>query len=203
MLTLIEYGIGNIQSVVNALRRVGVDAAIARSGAELDEQNPAKIVMPGVGAVGEALENLRERGFVEVLEERVNQRKTPILGICVGLQVMAESCEEFGSHAGLGWIPGRVERLAPADATLRVPHVGWNTIETVAHDPILDSLDGEHFYFLHSYAMDCPAEYVTGRSEFGGPFVCAIRKDNISAVQFHPEKSSRAGERLLDAFVNG
>lgn len=185
------------------MSRVGAKAVVVHSGAELDALDPAKIVMPGVGAVGAALDNLRSRGFVEVLEDRVGERKTPILGICVGMQVMAEECEEFGSHTGLGWIPGKVTRLAPDDPTLRVPHVGWNTIETSPGDPVLGPLNGEHFYFLHSYAMECPSEYVVGRSEFGGPFVCAIRMGNVVAVQFHPEKSSYAGERLLSAFVDG
>jgi imidazole glycerol-phosphate synthase subunit HisH len=201
-LSVIEYGIGNIQSVVNGLRRVGGDPVVARDGAALEAHRPDKIVLPGVGAIGAALANLTDRGFIDPLERMVIKEGKPLLGICVGLQVLAESCEEFGLHRGLGWIPGKVARLHPDSATLRIPHVGWNEIAVQKRDPLLEAVNGEHFYFVHSFAIDCPAKNVIATCDYGGPFVCAVRHEHIAAVQFHPEKSSRAGDKVLAAFLN-
>jgi len=199
--TLVDCGIGNVQSVANALRRVGAEPAIVSDGDALRMAAASCVVMPGVGAVGEALALLRERGLDTALNDLVRDGDVPFLGICVGMQVMAEVCEEFGEHAGLGWIPGRVRRLAPRDGELRVPHVGWNTI-TVADGPsFLGGLDGSHFYFVHSYALDCPDEFVLATADYGGPFVAAVRRDHIAGVQFHPEKSSGAGEAMLRSFL--
>lgn len=200
-LTIVEYGIGNIQSVVNACQRMGAAPRVASTGEELRAQDPTHIVLPGVGAVGHALEAVRARGLESALRESVIERGRAFLGICVGMQMLGELCEEFGTHRGLGWIPGRVRRLAEAGAGLRLPHVGWNTISPARDDPLLSALSDTHFYFLHSYALDCPAEYVLARTEYGGEFACAVRRGNIAAVQFHPEKSSRAGAELLSAFL--
>ena len=199
--TVVSYGIGNVQSVVNALRRVGADVAIAEDGESLLSQQAPRIVLPGVGAVGEALALLRERGLEDALRQRVIDERVLFLGICVGMQVLLENCTEFGAHKGLGWIPGSVDRLAPDGDPLRLPHVGWNEIAVARPDPLLGDTDGRHFYFLHSYAVDCPDEYVVARADYGRPFVAALRKDNVAAVQFHPEKSSGMGESVLSAFV--
>lgn len=199
--TVVSYGIGNVQSVVNALRRVGADVAIAEDGESLLSQRAPRIVLPGVGAVGEALALLRGRGLEDALRLRVLDERVPFLGICVGMQVLLENCTEFGVHKGLGWIPGSVDRLAPDGDPLRLPHVGWNEIVVTRSDPLLGDTNGRHFYFLHSYAVDCPDEYVVARADYGRPFVAALRKDNIAAVQFHPEKSSGIGESVLSAFV--
>lgn len=200
--SVIEYGIGNVQSVVNACERIGAGTRVAHDGAELEEQNPERIVMPGVGAIGEALGNLRARGFDSALDRLVVDGGTPLLGICVGMQMLGESCEEFGSHQGLGLVPGRVRRLAPEGSGLRLPHVGWNTIAVRrADDPVLGPLDGEDFYFVHSYALECPDEFVLATTEYGAPFVSAVRRDHIIGVQFHPEKSSALGAALLGAFL--
>lgn len=198
--SIVEYGIGNIQSVVNACHRVGGNVEVARTGDELESQNARAIILPGVGAIGAALRLLRERGFEEALRRRVLDTGVPFLGICVGMQILVEKCEEHGEHRGLGWIPGNVGRMAPMDSPLRLPHVGWNTIDRKVDDPVLEDLDDTHFYFVHSCATTCPAEFVTATSEYGAPFVAAVRRGNIRGVQFHPEKSSRAGEQLLSAF---
>ena len=200
-LSIVEYGIGNIQSAVNACRRVGADPKMVRSGAELLARGSTRIMLPGVGAIGEAMANLRERRLDEALRRRVIDDGVPFLGICVGMQMLGEVCEEFGEHRGLGWIPGRVRRLAPVGSGLRLPHVGWNTIEVTGADPLLADLNGEHFYFQHSYALQCGEEYVLARTDYGEPFVSAVRKGHITGVQFHPEKSSTAGARLLAAFL--
>jgi len=198
---LVDYGIGNVQSVANALGRVGPAPTIVEDGEALRAVAASCVVMPGVGAVGEALALLRERRLAEALNDLVRDGGVPFLGICVGMQVMAEVCEEFGEHRGLGWIAGRVRRLTPADEDLRVPHIGWNNI-TVANGPsFLDGMDGAHFYFVHSYAMECPEDFVLATVDYGGPFVAAARRGHMAGVQFHPEKSSGAGETVLHNFL--
>jgi imidazole glycerol-phosphate synthase subunit HisH len=199
---VIDYGIGNLGSVLNGCRRAGVEPTIVRDGKELDAADCDYIVLPGVGAIGQALRNLRERELDIALEERVRKDGIPFLAICVGMQFLAEKCEEFGEHDGLGWIPGRVTRLATADTGLKLPHVGWNDIRATTEDPLLADMDDRHFYFVHSYALHCPDEFVIARCDYGQEFVCAIRRDNIVAVQFHPEKSSANGVALLKAFFN-
>lgn len=201
--TVIEYGIGNVQSVVNAVRRLGANVTIARSGEEILAQPSGHIILPGVGAVGEALANVRRRGIESALRQRVVEQGVPFLGICVGMQMLAQTCEEFGQHQGFGWIPGSVRRLAPEGSGLRLPHVGWNTVTMNGRDALLEAVDGSHFYFVHSYALDCPDEYVIGRTEYGHPFISAVRHKNIAAVQFHPEKSSMTGGALLRGFLAG
>lgn len=200
--SVIDYGMGNIQSVVNACHRLGAQTEIARDGDEMKGQAPQRVILPGVGAVGEALANLRQRGLEQALASIVHEAGVPFLGICVGMQMLAETCEEFGRHRGLGWIPGTVARLAPEGSGVRLPHVGWNTLQvTDASDPILGPLEGQDVYFVHSYAMRCPDEYVLARADYHGPFVAAVRRDHVYAVQFHPEKSASLGGRLLGAFL--
>jgi len=201
--SVIEYGLGNVSSVVNGCFRSRADVQIAQNGDELLSQNPDRIVLPGVGAVGAALENLREKKLASVLQSLVIEKNIPFLGICVGMQVLAEECHEFGQHEGLGWIPGKVDRLKPGDGNLRVPHMGWNTLDVVKKDDsIFGNLDGEDAYFVHSYALECPQEYIAATTDYGNTFVSAIRRDHIAAVQFHPEKSATMGNSLLAAFLN-
>ncbi len=198
---LIEYGIGNVRSVENALVRVGAEPEIVRDGDAMRASKAPCVVMPGVGAVGEALVLLRERGLEAALRQEVISRGLPFLGICVGMQVMAERCEEFGEHKGFGWIPGSVRRIEAEGQSLRVPHVGWNTIALCGEGGFLAGLEGEHFYFVHSYWLDCPADYVIARTDYGRPITAAVRRGQIMGVQFHPEKSSVAGAALLRGFL--
>jgi imidazole glycerol-phosphate synthase subunit HisH len=197
---LVEYGIGNVGSVANALDRIGADLTVVSDGDALQAMSAHCIIMPGVGAVGEALALLRERGLEQALNALVVGGKTPFLGICVGMQVMAEVCEEFGAHRGFGWIPGRVTTLTSPSPGFRLPHVGWNEI-SVRPNGFLKDLDGEHFYFVHSYAIDCPAEFVAATANYGGPFTAAVQHGHVMGVQFHPEKSSQAGAVLLRGFL--
>jgi len=199
--SVVSCGIGNVQSVVNACIRVGAEPLVAHNADELVSQKSERIILPGVGAIGDALTKLRSGGIDKALASRVWQDGVPFLGICVGMQVMAESCEEFGQHRGLGWIPGNVGRIAPEDSDIRVPHVGWNTARAAAADPLFADVDGEHFYFVHSFAVACPDEFALARTDYAGSFVSAVRRDHAVGVQFHPEKSSRAGERLLANFL--
>lgn len=199
---VIDYGIGNVGSVVYACRRIGVEPSVVTTGKELLTQDCRYILLPGVGAIGQALVNLRERGLDEALHRRVIEEGVPFLGICVGMQVLGEVCEEFGTHQGFGWIPGVVRRLAPSGSSLRLPHVGWNLVTQTNPDPLLAPVDGQHFYFVHSYALQCPDEYVIARTEYGAKFCSAVRKGHIVGVQFHPEKSSAPGATLLSAFLS-
>ncbi len=202
-ISIVEYGIGNVQSVVDACVRVGAEVNVARDGEELLNAGADRIVLPGVGAIGAALANLRGRSLDKALEECVRGRGVPFLGICVGMQMLGDICEEFGEHRGLGWIPGRVRRLCPTESDARLPHVGWNTVDaTETVDPLLSDVAGKDAYFVHSYALDCPSEYVISTTEYEQiNFVSAVRNGHISGVQFHPEKSSVIGSALLTAFL--
>lgn len=198
-LALIDYGIGNIGSAANACRRTGVVPNIVNDGKALLLLDPTHIILPGVGAVGEALKAFRDNGFLDPCTRLVMEDKVPFLGICVGMHMLADTCYEFGPHEGLGWVPGRVSRLQPADASLPVPHIGWNTVH-VEQGGFFEPLDGEDFYFAHSYSFRTPAENVATTTDYGGKFVSGVMRGNIIGVQFHPEKSSFAGGRLLKLF---
>lgn len=194
-LALIDYGAGNLHSVANALKAAGAaDVAIT---AEADVVARAdRIVLPGVGAFGACAAALRGvPGMVEALEARVRCGGVPFLGICVGMQLMAETGEEHGTHSGLGWMRGSVTRLAPADPAAKVPHMGWNDVRPLPH-PLIEP--GEA-YFLHSYAYT--GADVIATTDHAGPVTAAIGRDNMLGVQFHPEKSQRYGLALLTRFL--
>ena len=200
-IAIVDYGIGNVQSVVNACTRIGARTRKVNTGDQLVAEHDHAIIMPGVGAIGEALAKLRASGLESALRRRVVDEGIRFLGICVGMQVLGEICEEFGTHRGFGWIPGRVRRLAPPGSALRLPHVGWNTVEPVGESWMSAALGNRHFYFCHSYAVECPEHYVRGRSDYGAPFAAAVEHGNIYGVQFHPEMSSDSGEALLAGFL--
>lgn len=199
---VIDYGIGNVQSVVNACRREGVDAERVTNGSALSAADPSHILLPGVGAVGAALDKIRAAGLDEALEKLVIEGGRPFLGICVGMQCLAKTCNEYGSHEGLGWIDGSVDRLAETPDR-PVPHVGWNTVSARAgtHD-VIAGADGQDFYFVHSFAMRCDDAQIAGETTYAEPFVSAVQRDNILGVQFHPEKSARAGHALIKRFLD-
>ena len=197
-LALIDYGAGNLHSVENALRAAG--AAGVSVTADPDTVRTAdRIVLPGVGAFAACMGALSAiPGMVEALGEAVLSRGTPFLGVCVGMQLMADAGEEFGRAPGLGWIGGTVVKLEASD-TIRVPHMGWNDVRpTTAHDLIVP---GEA-YFLHSFAFEPadPADLIA-TTDHGGPVTAAIGRDNMLGVQFHPEKSQAYGLRLLGRFL--
>lgn len=200
MIGIIDYGMGNIQSVQNAFERVGGKVEIVSTGAALAACEG--LVLPGVGAFSKAMENLTKRGLIEPLKRRVADG-VPLLGICLGLQLLADSSEEFGDHRGLGLIPGRV-RLIPIRPGFQLPHIGWNTVEYTA--PTDGGLfkgvkDGGSFYFVHSYMLDCDSKFVTAVTGHGARVTAAIQHGNVFAAQFHPEKSQSNGLRMLKNFV--
>ena len=195
-LALIDYGAGNLHSVENALRTAGCTDLIVTADADAVAKAD-RIVLPGVGAYGACAAALRAvPGMVEALDRRVTREGTPFLGICVGMQLMAEAGEEMGTHAGLGWVAGRVRRLEPGNSDAKVPHMGWNdVVPSVAH-PLIEP--GEA-YFLHSFAFE--GADVLATTEHAGAVTAAIGRDTMIGVQFHPEKSQRYGLALLERFL--
>ena len=196
MIAIIDYGMGNLRSVFNAFQVLGIEASIANGPAGLREASG--VVLPGVGAFGDGMRNLRERGFIEELERQVVVGGKPFLGLCLGLQLLGTRGFEHGENTGLGWIPGVVDRLVVPDA-LRVPHIGWNDTRFVKPDALFTGLGAAAaFYFIHSFVLvpEDPA-VVTGVCDYGVDFVASVRRDNICATQFHPEKSHKAGLAVL------
>ena len=205
---LIDYGSGNLRSAEKALARAAHERAtgheIIITGDAARVAKAERIVLPGVGAFGDCMRGLSGvPGMVETLRDAVLKRGAPFLGICVGMQLLASVGREFGDHAGLGWIEGEVDRLAPAVPALKIPHMGWNEIEIVQPHPLFAGIDrGAHAYFVHSYAMKPrdPA-HVLASSDYGGAFTTAVGRDNIAGTQFHPEKSQAVGLTLLGNFL--
>jgi len=195
-LALIDYGAGNLHSVANALKAAGAEDIAITDDADLVAKAD-RIVLPGVGAFAACASALRAvPGMIEAMEQRVHRDGVPFLGICVGMQLLADTGEEFGVHPGLGWIKGTVRRLAPLDTQAKVPHMGWNDVRAVSPHPMI--VEGEA-YFLHSYAFD--GADVLATSDHAGPVVAAIGRDTIVGVQFHPEKSQRYGLEFLNRFL--
>jgi glutamine amidotransferase len=196
MLALIDYGAGNLHSVENALRTAGCTDLIVTADADVVAKAD-RIVLPGVGAYGACAAALRAvPGMVEALNRRVRDEGTPFLGICVGMQLMADAGEEMGTHAGLGWVPGRVRRLEPGTMEAKVPHMGWNDVVPTTPHPLIEP--GEA-YFLHSFAFE--GTDVLATTEHAGAVTAAIGRDTMIGVQFHPEKSQRYGLALLERFL--
>ena len=201
MIAIINSGIANVQSVANAFEALGCDAVITADAQAI--RDARAVVLPGVGAFADGMKNLRACGLVEVLHEQVMDRGKPLLGICLGLQLLTQTGFEHGEHAGLGWVPGVAQRLTPADPALHVPHVGWNDCTIVRRAPLFAGLpERPTFYFVHSYHVVPAAEdAVAATCDYGGPFVAAVVQNNLMAVQFHPEKSHRDGLAVLKNFA--
>ena len=204
MIAIIDYGMGNIRSVEKAIQCVGGDTRMVRRPDELKDAD--KIVLPGVAAFGDAINELRSTGMADEVIRRVRQG-TPYLGFCLGLQLLFEVGYEDGEYKGLGILPGKVVRFKfdqPEFQNLRIPHMGWNQVKFVKKCPMFEGIaDGEFFYFAHSYCV-APADegVICTTTDYGTPFVSSVWKDNVFATQFHPEKSQAAGLRVLQNFVN-
>jgi glutamine amidotransferase len=198
---VIDYGVGNTGSVLNVLKRIGADGVI--SGREKDIASADRLILPGIGAFNNGARRLRATGLVPLLRERVVDQGKPLLGICLGMQLLTNGSEE-GDEPGLGWIEGEVVRFHfPETAPrLQVPFIGWNTIDQCRPTRSLHGIPkGAEFYFVHSYHVRCAPDLVAATTEYGYPFTSAIEVDNIVGVQFHPEKSQRAGMSLLRNFM--
>ncbi len=200
VVTIVDYGMGNLGSVRNALAYIGVAACIEQSPEKIASSD--RIILPGVGSFARAMSNLRSSGLVEALNHAALTRKRPVLGICLGMQLLAEVGTEDGINKGLGWIPGEVVRLEPEKCG-KVPHVGFDRVCTkAAEDDLFDGIGKEaDFYFVHSYHfVSAESANVTGDCDYGGPVVAAVRTGHIRGVQFHPEKSQANGLRVLRNF---
>lgn len=197
---IIDYKVGNHQSVENALKFLGYDFFVSDKKEDIEKSHV--YILPGVGAFGEAMNNLKRLGIVETLQKEVLENKKPILGICLGMQIMADYSKENGHQEGLGWIKGGFVKLDPENA-LRVPHVGWNDITIIKKDPLFSRVEqNASFYFDHSYHFKGEKDLISATTSYGNEVVAAFQKENIFGVQFHPEKSQNNGLKLFRSFIN-
>lgn len=203
MITIVDYGLGNIQAFINLYKRLGIPVAVAKTAEALG--GVTKLILPGVGAFDHAMEKLNQSGMRETMDRLVLQEEIPVLGICVGMQMLANFSEE-GELPGLGWIDGVVRRF---DVTklphfTHLPHMGWNDVKVITDHPLLHMPDSEaRFYFLHSYYFECnQSENTLATADYGESFTCAVHNKNVYGVQFHPEKSHHFGAQLLANFAN-
>ncbi|MCA9016512.1 MAG: imidazole glycerol phosphate synthase subunit HisH [Planctomycetaceae bacterium] len=200
MITIVDYGMGNLRSVQKAFEKVGAEAAICSQPEEISQAT--KLILPGVGAFRDAIQALQQQSLVEPILEHVHSGK-PFLGICLGLQLLFDVSYEDGEYAGLGIIPGKVVRFED-QPDLKIPHMGWNQIERTGPHPILAGIpEHEYFYFVHSYYVVPENESdVAAWTDYGCRFASMVARDNIVASQFHPEKSQDAGLKLLQNFAS-
>lgn len=200
-IVIVDYGVGNTNSVSNAIKYLGYNKLII-SDNESVIKNADVLILPGVGAFEEAANNLRARNLDLILNEQVLEKKKPILGICVGMQLMATLSEENGIHNGLNWIEGKVRKLQ-LPKEFAVPHVGWNDVTVDNVKPLFErNLENSNFYFDHSYYFDCDPVYVSAYCDYHIKVTAAVQKNNIFGVQFHPEKSQTNGLKLFRDFFN-
>jgi glutamine amidotransferase len=202
VVALVDYGAGNLHSVHNALKAVGANVTVTADAQVVRAAD--RIVLPGVGAFRACRDGLKAvPGMIEAMTERVHVGGAPFLGICVGMQLLADRGLEFGSHKGLGWIPGEVRLIEPVDRSVKVPHMGWNDVALVPHARHHPVIDAGEAYFLHSYhfVADNPRD-VAALTDHGEGLVAAVARDNVLGVQFHPEKSQAFGLELLTRFLD-
>lgn len=201
MISIVDYGMGNLRSVQKALEFVGAEAQIVSTPEAIESAE--RLILPGVGAFGDAMLHLSERGLVEPLKAYAESERL-LMGICLGMQLVFDSSEEDGAHVGLGLVPGRIIRFRPSDHALKVPHMGWNALDFEAgQSRLLEGVNpGDAVYFVHSYyAEPADASVIAARADYGGLFCAAIETGNILATQFHPEKSQAVGLRMLKNFA--
>jgi len=198
---VVDYGLGNLRSVAGAVEKLGHQPVVSNDLEQL--RGADRLVLPGVGAFGDGMANLRRMHLIEPLTELVKGSNKPILGICLGAQLMALDSQEFGHHKGLGWIQAHVVRLTPRDDSLRIPHVGWNDLTRVRECSLFEEIPADAlFYYVHSFKIECTSRaIVVGECDYGGPFTAAFQDSNVFGTQFHPEKSQRHGLALLRNFL--
>lgn len=199
MIRIIDYGVGNLFSLRSSLRAIGIDADYTGNPAEIRKAD--KLILPGVGAFRDAREALRSTGLDRVVREEAGKGK-PLMGICLGMQMLFNRSYEYGEYEGLGLIPGEIvpmEGRIPKD--LPIPHIGWNELMLKQPSPLMkNTANGDYVYFVHSYYAETPAEYVIATTDYGVEMTAAVQKDNVYGCQFHPEKSSEVGLSILKAF---
>jgi len=202
VITILDYGLGNVLAFQNVFKRLGIPVAVAKTPAELAVAR--KLILPGVGAFDHAMALFERSGLRNAAEELVRERDVPVVGICVGMQMLANGSDE-GQSRGLGWIPGRVRRfdVSRLNQSTRLPHMGWNDVRPVQASALLKGLENDaRFYFLHSYYFEPDSQQsVVAVSEYGCEFACVVRAGHVYGVQFHPEKSHHFGSQLLRNFA--
>lgn len=201
-IAIIDYGVCNLDSIARAVDICGGTPNITTSPAEI--RHADRVILPGVGAFPSAIKNLSESGMVDALNEVVLEKERPFLGVCLGMHLIAESSSEHGQTKGLGWIKGDIARLVPSSPKERIPHVGWNEVNSSQDHPLFSNIEnGTDFYFVHSYHFqNADKKHTIATTPFCGGFVSSVQKDNIMGVQFHPEKSQKPGARLLSNFLS-
>ena len=199
MIAIVDYGVGNLFSLKSSLERIGADAVVTGDAEQLRRAD--KIILPGVGAFRDAIAKLRANGLDRVVISEARAGK-PLLGICLGMQMLFDRSTEYGEHTGLGLIPGSVEALKPdLPADLKVPHIGWNALKKIGGHPLLKNVqDGDCVYFVHSYYAKNCAESTIATAEYGVDVTAAVARENVMGTQFHPEKSGNVGLGILRAF---
>lgn len=198
MIGILNYGMGNIASVVNVLNYLNISNTVINNYREINRVD--KLILPGVGAFGMAMENLNKLNFTEELNEQVLIKHKPIIGICLGMQLLLNDSEEFGFHQGLGYISGRVKSLKKV-INIPVPHMGWNDVEVKKHSTLVEDTNKSCFYFVHSFYCDVSEKInVTGTCHYGFEIDVMIEHNNIMGCQFHPEKSQKAGMLVFNSF---
>ena len=202
MIAIIDYGMGNLPSVLNSLESLNIEAQITDQPADIHKADG--LILPGVGAFGDGMHNLSDRQLVDVLNEEVLVREKPILCICLGQQLIATDGSEFGHHQGLWWIEGSVNKIEPPAPAFKIPHMGWNNVTIKRQEPLFEGIEGDPvFYFVHSYHIEPRGIYedcVSATCFHGITFAASLQYKNIFAVQFHPEKSQKDGLHLLKNF---
>jgi len=199
-IAIIDYGSGNLHSAHKAVVKVAGDAKVVVTKKADDIANATHIILPGVGAFGDCIANLKASNLIDILEQKVLHNNTPFLGICVGMQLLSDEGHENGKHKGLGWIPGKVVKLADAD-NIKIPHMGWNDITIIQPNQLTDT--NKDFYFVHSYKLVCnDKSNILATTNYGQEITAIVNKNNIYGVQFHPEKSQDAGLELLQNFIS-
>lgn len=198
MIAILDYGVGNLRSVHNMFKKVGVNAIITSDSKTTQQAD--KYLLPGVGAFDYGINNLKNSPFFDMLEKEVLENKKPILGICLGMQLLTNSSEE-GEESGLGWIDAETVKFELIDESLAIPHMGWNSAYPTERSTIFKGLEDSRFYFVHSYHVVCNnSQNILATANYGEKFTCSIYQENIFGVQFHPEKSHKFGMQLFKNF---
>ena len=198
MLLIIDYGLGNLVSVKNMFKKLGVDAEISDDISKIN--TASKLILPGVGAFDNGMNLIKSKGLQDVLNKRVLIDQTPILGICLGMQLLTKSSEE-GNEKGLGWIDAETVKFTFSDKKLKIPHMGWDYVSVKRENKLIDKKQGQRFYFVHSYFVKCNNQNdIIASCNYGNEFTCMFNHENIYGAQFHPEKSLRFGMEVLYNF---